>query len=204
MQLLKTVRDTTRRRRQLKKLRLLGPHEPLRIVIGAAGHSQDDWIATDQDLLDVLDTDSWAKLLSPCSVTTIMAEHVWEHLTLEQGREAATHCMHYLKPGGRLRLAVPDGYSPDPNYIESVKPAGTGPGAKDHRVLFNYVLMTELLESAGFTVSLLEYFDEEGIFHVADWDPADGLIRRSQRYDERNKDGVLRYTSLIADGVKPV
>ncbi len=37
-----------------------------------------------------------------------MAEHVWEHLSLSDAHVAARNCQRYLRPGGRLRLAVPD------------------------------------------------------------------------------------------------
>lgn len=37
-----------------------------------------------------------------------VAEHVWEHLSLADAHRAAQNCHRYLRPGGRLRLAVPD------------------------------------------------------------------------------------------------
>lgn len=47
---------------------------------------------------------------------------------------------------------------------------------------------------------LLEYFDEHGQFHAVDWDAADGMIRRSMRYDVRNTPAQPTvYTSLIVD-----
>jgi predicted SAM-dependent methyltransferase len=51
---------------------------------------------------------------------------------------------------------------------------------------------------------LLEYFDERGTFHYHDWSPADGMIRRSARFDSRNVGGHLAYTSIILDAKKPV
>jgi len=39
--------------------------------------------------------------------------------------------------------------------------------------------------------------------HAAEWRDEDGFIERSQRFDKRDTDGVLRYTSLIVDAVKP-
>lgn len=41
-------------------------------------------------------------------VDAFLAEHVWEHLSLEDAHRAARNCHEYLHPGGRLRLAVPD------------------------------------------------------------------------------------------------
>ena len=60
-----------------------------------------------------------------------MAEHVWEHLSEADARAANRLCFRYLKPGGVLRLAVPDGLHPDPGYIDEVRPGGTGAGVDD-------------------------------------------------------------------------
>lgn len=37
-----------------------------------------------------------------------LAEHVWEHMTYEEGCQAAKNCYDYLADGGYLRVAVPD------------------------------------------------------------------------------------------------
>jgi hypothetical protein len=37
-----------------------------------------------------------------------VAEHVWEHLSLEAAHVAARNCYAHLSPGGTLRIAVPD------------------------------------------------------------------------------------------------
>jgi len=52
-------------------------------------------------------------------------------------------------------------------------------------------------------VALLEYFDARGNFHHAAWNEAEGMIHRSQRFDARNREGKLQYTSLILDARKP-
>jgi predicted SAM-dependent methyltransferase len=60
----------------------------------------------------------------------------------------------------------------------------------------------ELFLNASFPIECLEYFDEQGNFHRRDWSPADGMIYRSKRFDERIEDGRLTYTSLIIDARK--
>jgi len=47
-------------------------------------------------------------LFGPLRVSRIKAEHVFEHLTLEEAVLAAYNCFHYLQPGGLLRIAIPD------------------------------------------------------------------------------------------------
>ena len=59
------------------------------------------------------------------------------------------------------------------------------------------------MREAGLVPERLEHWDGAGEFHATDWDPFDGKVVRSLRYDSRNAEGVLKYTSLIIDGVKP-
>jgi predicted SAM-dependent methyltransferase len=187
--------------RHLKKL--VRQASPLRIVVGAGGLFDPGWIPTDVDVLDILDDAHWRRLFRESSIDAILAEHVWEHLTAEQGLCAARNCYRFLRPGGYLRVAVPDGFHPDPNYIEGVRPGGNGAGAHDHKLLYNHESFRHLFESAGFHVEPLEYFDAAGQFHAIDWDPALGKIDRSRRFDDRNRDGRLVYTSIILDTRKP-
>jgi len=171
--------------------------------VGSAGVRLDEgWYATDIDTLDITLEISWANHLLLLRVDNIMAEHVWEHLTEEDTLLANRNCFKFLKRKGALRLAVPDGYHPDPNYIEYVRPGGSGFGADDHKILYTYKTMTEKLERAGFKVNLLEYWDEHGKFHYVDWTDEGGRIVRSRRYDKRNANGELKYTSLIVDAIK--
>ena len=173
-----------------------------RVVVGAGGIPQPGWVETDIATLDVTEAAHFRQFWRPGTREAFMAEHVWEHLTPLQAAEANTNCHRFLRQGGWLRLAVPDGYRPDPEYLERVRPGGTGPGAEDHHVLYNYQTLADSLQEAGFKVRLLEYFDEQGTFHEASWDPGRGMIRRSRRFDPRNQDGHVRYTSLIVDAMK--
>jgi predicted SAM-dependent methyltransferase len=174
-----------------------------KVIIGAAGITYPGWVGTEQNILDVTDRSTFLRYWEPAFVSAFLAEHVWEHLD-EESTEVANHnCLEFLKPGGWLRLAVPDGLKPDPDYINWVRPGGTGPGAEDHKVLYDYKSMKMTLERAGFRVLLLEYWDESGDFHFRDWSSKDGHVRRSSRYDPRNQDKSLAYTSLIVDAIKP-
>ena len=174
----------------------------LRIVVGSGGIFEAGWIPTDINTLNLLQRQDWEALFQPNSIQAILAEHVWEHLTLNDGLLAMRYCFQFLSVGGYLRIAVPDGFHPDLDYIEYVKVNGSGPGADDHKVLYNYRTLSDLLEKAMFKVERLEYFDENGNFHAADWAPETGKINRSLRFDKRNADGRPHYTSLIVDGIK--
>ncbi len=171
---------------------------PCKIVIGSSGIFQYGWILTEIESLNVTRESDWRRYFSPNEIDAMLAEHVWEHMTPEEGRQAALLCFRYLKPGGYIRIAVPDGLHPDHSYIEHVKVGGPD----NHKVLYMYKTLGDVFASAGFRVELLEYFDEQGAFHEKDWHVADGMVHRSKRFDGRNRGGVLAYTSLIIDAWK--
>lgn len=176
--------------------------KPVKMVVGSMYSLYKGWIHSDIETLNLLKKSDWDKYFTENSIDRILAEHVWEHLTPEEGQLAFNNCYYYLKPGGVLRVAVPDGFNPSEEYINYVKPGGTGNGADDHKLLYNYQIMSGFLQNAGFRVELLEYFDENGQFHKAPWNPEDGMIRRSADHDSRNQGGKLGYTSLIIDAHK--
>jgi predicted SAM-dependent methyltransferase len=187
--------------RQFRK-RVLAQQGEIRLVVGSSGKFEPGWIPSEAHFLNLLDEHDWLRYFKEGQIDAILAEHVWEHLTLEQGQKAADTCYRFLKKGGRLRVAVPDGFHAYPEYIDMVKPGGWGAGADDHKVLYNYQTFQVLFEKSGFHVMPLEYFDESRQFRATDWDRNEGFIHRSIRYDERNHDGKPNYTSLIVDAIK--
>jgi predicted SAM-dependent methyltransferase len=134
-------------------------------------------------------------------VSHIVAEHVFEHIDPDGARRGLSLCRRYMPAGGRIRIAVPDGYNPNETYIENVEPGGCGPGAQDHRVLYNCDVLGDVLREAGFDVELKEWHDRGGSFHRDEWDPADGFIFRSERFGTPNKSFPCSHLSLIVDGV---
>lgn len=181
---------------------VLSTHDSFKIVVGSSGIYEEGWIPSEIEVLNLLKEDSWANFFQPNTISNILAEHVWEHLTPADGKIGAQTCYRFLESLGRLRIAVPDGFHSDPDYIEHVKIGGVGDGADDHKVLYNYRSISRMLKEVGFEVELLEYFDEEGQFHQRDWDVEDGFVHRSLKYDDRNADGQPNYTSLIVDAIK--
>jgi predicted SAM-dependent methyltransferase len=196
-----TVFKKNREFRRFKKALQANTGE-LKVVVGSSDIFEAGWIPSEWHFLNLLNEQEWLTYFKPDSISNILAEHVWEHLTPEDGTIAVRTCYRFLKKGGRLRIAVPDGFHPDPAYIDYVKPGGTGAGADDHKILYTYKIMTDMLEQAGYKVQLLEYFDESGVFHHNTWDAAAGYIHRSIKNDKRNADGKPNYTSLIVDAIK--
>jgi predicted SAM-dependent methyltransferase len=181
-------------------------NESLRIVIGSGGSRHNKgWLHTEEYELNLLREEDWSRQFSAGSLEAILAEHVWEHLTYDEGIQAARNCYTYLAPGGYIRCAVPDGYFPDEVYQNIVQIGGPGPmdhPAASHRIVHNYKTLQGMFTAAGYEVRLLEYCDEAGEFHDIPWDEDQGFIYRSKRFDHRNREGKLGFVSLIIDAVK--
>ncbi|MBS4193583.1 class I SAM-dependent methyltransferase [Lederbergia citri] len=178
----------------------------IKIVVGAGEYNNNPgWIHTQENELNLLDNSTWEKRYEKNSVTAIVAEHVWEHLTYEEGIEAANICYTYLKSSGYIRCAVPDGFFPDETYQNVVKVGGPGPKdhpAASHKIVYNYKSLSDMFRTAGFEVKLLEYHDEEGNFHYNQWDEKKGFIFRSKYHDPRNKGDNFVSPSIIVDAIK--
>jgi predicted SAM-dependent methyltransferase len=185
--------------------KLVVTEKEIKIVIGAGEYiNNPGWVHTQEEELNLLDETTWSKKFDSNTITAILAEHVWEHLTFEEGVDAAKNCHKYLRPSGYVRCAVPDGYFPDKEYQNIVKIGGPGPKnhpAASHKIVHNYHTLTKLFEAAGFQVNLLEYCDEEGNFHFKEWNSEDGVIFRSKKFDPRNRE-QMRAPSLILDAIK--
>ncbi len=178
-----------------------------KVIIGAGAITVDGWISTQEDELNLLDESTWARKFEKGTITHLLAEHVWEHLTFDEGLIAAKICYAYLKAGGMIRIAVPDGNFRNEWYQNMVKVGGPGPSdhpAASHKVLYTYDKLLEILNEAGFKCELLEYCDEDGVFHHRYWNEIDGKIGRSFRFDTRNSLKKLGMVSIIIDAKKEI
>lgn len=179
---------------------------PLQVIIGAGQQAYEGWIPTHKEQLNLLHREDWVELFGERRIDALLCEHVWEHLTEEEGRHAASICFEFLKPGGVLRCAIPDANFKNENYQNMVRIGGSGPldhPAADHKIVYDYRLFSSIFAEAGFEVVLLEYCDEQGRFHSIYWNLNDGQIFRSALSDPRNRDGKLEFVSLIVDARKP-
>ena len=184
-------------RQRVKRFRYEG--KPVKVVIGAGPTSHEGWLITDLPVLDALKPADWRYIFPRGSIERILSEHVIEHWTEDGFRSFLKIVRPFLSEQGFIRIAVPDGFHPDPSYIDYVKPGGTGSGADDHQVLYNHITITRVLSEDQYDCNLLEYFDEDGQFHLSPWEISDGFIVRSADHDPRNEERPLSYTSLIID-----
>lgn len=178
--------------------------DELRIIVGAGPVTQLGFIALQESDLDITKPEQWAQLFEPNSIDAIVAEHVFEHLTLNEGYQAMRNCYQYLKSGGTLRIAVPDGFHPDDKYIAWVMP-GTGYNGDDHKVLFDYQILASMMRQAGFFLDYKEFWNERGEFYSEPMGVERGEMRRTSQ-DLWAKFLSVRvgaiYTSLVIDGIK--
>lgn len=184
-------------RRQVKRLRAKG--DMVKLVIGSGPTSYEGWLTTNLPILDALKSADWSYIFQPGTLDRILAEHVIEHWTEKEFRLFLSIVRSFLSERSLLRIAVPDGFHPDPSYRDYVKLGGRGSGADDHKVLYNYITMSRVLFEEQYNYNLLEYFDEAGQFHRSPWKINDGFVERCADHDPRNKEHPLTYTSLIID-----
>lgn len=177
----------------------------MRVIIGAGKTSFEDWISTQEDELNLLEEKDFMRKFPKRNIEAFLAEHVWEHMTLEEGIVAAKNCYKYLAEGGYIRVAVPDKNFRNDWYQNMVKIGGNGDPnhpAYSHKIVYDYKLLKKVFEEAGFEVELLEYCDEAGVFHYKYWNEADGRIGRSFRFDTRNSGTKIGMVSIILDAKK--
>ena len=174
-------------------------NRPIKIICGAGDSRFSGWISTNINQFNLLNENHYARLFKKKIVDNFLCEHVFEHIQENQVFAVIKNMSMCLKKGGVIRIAVPDGFFPDKNYIDSVKPFGTGPGAYDHKVLYNYHTIKKNIPKDLFDLSLIEYFDENGKFIKKNLDEKNGYIFRSLKNDKRNIDNKIKYTSLILD-----
>jgi predicted SAM-dependent methyltransferase len=174
----------------------------VRLVVGAKATEYRGWVSTDlRDAaatpLDIRDVAQWSRYFRPGTVETIVCDHVLEHMSMSEARQALANFRTYLKPGGFARIAVPDALNPNPYYQQMCCPNGQGeqirklfwyaPDEPGHIEHYDYKSLSSLIYSVGLTPQLHEWFDEHGTFQRAPWDVRAAPIKRylGSPYNER-------------------
>lgn len=67
----------------------------MKIIIGAEKTKLDGWISTQESELNILDEKDFEKALNSNKAQAFLAEHVWEHMSYEEGMIAARNCYKY-------------------------------------------------------------------------------------------------------------
>jgi len=204
-QFLRNTHDVVRDYRDKRRLKkAVYNNEPICIVIGAADTQLgSEFFSTNIRFLDVTKENDWFVLFNNTKIRIVVAEHVFEHMDSISSSVAFKNIFEYLESGGRLRIAVPDGYNPNQEYIDNIMPGGCGPGAHDHKQLYNIDNLSEQLLRIGFQVQPIEYFDESGHYLANELNNDFGFIHRSSKNGTPNKSFSGSHLSLIVDAIKP-
>jgi len=179
----------------------------IKIIIGAGNTYQKNWYATNESWLDITNEHDWIKIFKKKNlISNILAEHVFEHLTYEECFKALKIISKYMIQNSKIRIAVPDGYNPDPIYLKNVGINGVGIAADDHKQLLNKDVLFEILSKSNFKPKLIEGYDANKILHTEKYSIEDGFVKRSRQNNDPNLEKIWGFndskTSLIIDGVK--
>lgn len=200
----KTIKFFKYRYRRVQIFCAVRRGENLKIIVGAAETYQPGWYSTNEQWLNITDSRDWKRVFKDKRIIThVVAEHVFEHLTRQECLDALKNIADHLIDAGRVRIAVPDGYHPDVNYLQHVGIGGIGDDASDHKQLLNGDTLSEILSESGFRPIHIEGYDAKGRLIQEPWLPHDGFIRRS-RANKLNSSWnfIDAETSLIVDGIK--
>lgn len=178
----------------------------MKVVIGAGQSYHPGWLCLTERQLDITDRVAWERLFRPASIDAILSEHVLEHLTENEAEKAIENFRLFLKHGGYVKIAVPDGYHPSKNYINYVAP-GTWmtPFGADHKQLFNVDSLCALLERHGFKVDPIEGFTARREWFSKQSEREGRITKRPGEFQAlwQSFFSFSNYTSLIVDGTKP-
>ena len=140
------------------KTYLFFSEDTINIILGAALTKQEGWFSTNEEWLNIVRKSHWERLfnIKKPRVKKVLAEHVFEHLTLDEMRNALSLIYKNMVNGGSLRIAVPDGNNPNEEYRDHCGIKGIGADASDHKQFITFELLSYEVEKIGFKCQLKE------------------------------------------------
>ncbi|WP_033829803.1 hypothetical protein [Prochlorococcus marinus] len=189
------------------KIYLIFSEDSVNLILGAALTNQKGWFSTNEDWLDISKAEHWNKLFnSKKRVKRVLAEHVFEHLTINEMRNSLRLIFANMINGGSLRIAVPDGNNPNSDYRKHCGINGIGADASDHKQFLTYELLSREIEAIGFDHTLIEgYLKNKELVSKSFNDNLGKVIRSRRNSFNLSKKGWDFYdsnTSLIIDCFK--
>ncbi len=189
------------------KTYLFFSEDTVNIILGAALTNQKGWFSTNEEWLDISKAEHWNRLFnSKKRVKRVLAEHVFEHLTIDEMRNTLRLIFVNMVNGGSLRIAVPDGNNPNSEYRKHCGINGIGADASDHKQFLTYELLSKEVERTGFHHNLIEGYLENKELVLKKFNNNLGrVIRTRSNKNIRPKDGwdfPDANSSLILDCIK--
>lgn len=143
-----------------RRARRLGYRSPLRLHLGSGRFNKEGWVNV--DLVGAPVEVAWnvtrrLPFADGCA-DAVFHEHLLEHLPLEQGTSLLRECYRVLRPGGILRIGVPDAgsyarsYAGEGDLLARVRPGRPTP----------FLALQEVFYSDGHCVA----YDEETHIYV--------------------------------------
>lgn len=113
-----------------KAARIEAETSPLRLHLGSGGEHKDGWVNVDfvGDPVELSWNLAHGIPFSDGSAEEVFHEHLFEHIPLRAGVGLMDECFRVLRPGGILRVGVPDAgeltksYAGDGEYVEALHP----------------------------------------------------------------------------------
>ncbi len=190
------------------KTYLIFSNNDVNLILGAALTKQRGWFSTNEEWLDIVQKSHWDKLFnSKKRVKKVLAEHVFEHLTLHEMRSALNLIYKNMVYGGSLRIAVPDGNNPHKEYRNHCGINGIGADASDHKQFITFELLSNEVKKIGFKFILKEGYlqNRELITEKLNFELGIVMRSRSNKINMKSKEGWSfpdSNTSLIIDCFK--
>lgn len=111
---------------------------------------------------DVLRADVRKRIPFPnTSVSCVYSSHTFEHFTYEESRAVASECFRVLKPGGILRIVVPDLEILVRDYLD-----GQSDPLASHKFISRLLLKASIREIVHAGAHHKQMFDERSLAHM--------------------------------------
>ena len=169
----------------LQRRRARSLPRPVRLHLGSSAELKEGWINVDL-LGDPVDL-AW-NLTTPLpfedgSAAAVFSEHLLEHLTLRQGMALAEESFRLLRPGGVLRIGVPDAHAYARSYFDSSDEflERMCPGAptrllamqyvyyyEGHRTMYDFDTLAVVMRAAGFAAPVQRQFGDSVLPNAPD------------------------------------
>lgn len=121
-----------------------------------------DFISTDQDELDLVNRFEIIQYIPKESISTILANHVLEHIYPDLVWNVFENIHFMNKKGGYLVLCVPDLNSFESIYFKNKEQAILFQPKAGHHIYFSLESLTYILSEIGYNITPLYYHNRNG------------------------------------------